>query len=81
MSAEGVPCGAAAGGGNVYPKEKAGRAAPPSPAPHAQLQPCRGAPQAECGRPQGVHGGPNGHQHKGTPLLGVKHDLPHFPQC
>ena len=32
-------------------------------------------PGAEHGRPQGVHREPSGHQHKWTPLLGVKHDL------
>ncbi|TEA26092.1 hypothetical protein DBR06_SOUSAS2210066, partial [Sousa chinensis] len=41
--------------------------------PMHSYNPAEEPPEAERGRPQGVHGAPNGHQHKGTPLLGVKH--------
>ena len=58
----------------VLEKEQEGRLR------HHQLHahscdPTKQLPRAERGRPWGVHREPSGHQHKWTPLLGVKHDL------
>ena len=43
--------------------------------PRHSCHPAEQLPGAERGRPRGVPGEPSGHQHKRTPLLGVKHDL------